>query len=148
MLTARARTSRNGQDTLQNLVGNLTLLQIKAKNYHWNVSGESFYGDHHTFDGLADLVEDWIDTIAERMRALQQPVNASAAFYLENLWFTEGDYELDRDEMVEGMVSTLETVSTHLYTMIRDEENPVTQNILQDLCANLEKQAYFLRSSL
>lgn len=142
-----ARPKRPAPESLQVLVGNLTLLQIKAKNYHWNVTGESFYGDHHTFDGLADLVEDWIDTIAERMRALQEPVDARADLYLESMWFSEGDHEIDRDDMVGGMVSTLETVATHLYSMIRDADNPVTQNILQDLCADLEKQAYFLRSS-
>lgn len=142
-----ARPKRPAPESLQVLVGNLTLLQIKAKNYHWNVTGESFYGDHHTFDGLADLVEDWIDTIAERMRALQESVDARAALYLESMWFSEGDHEIDRDDMVGGMVSTLETVATHLYSMIRDADNPVTQNILQDLCADLEKQAYFLRSS-
>lgn len=142
-----ARPKRPAPESLQVLVGNLTLLQIKAKNYHWNVTGESFYGDHHTFDGLADLVEDWIDTIAERMRALQEPVDARAALYLESMWFSEGDHEIDRDDMVGGMVSTLETVATHLYSMIRDADSPVTQNILQDLCADLEKQAYFLRSS-
>ena len=65
----------------------------------------------------------------------------------KSMWFSEGDHEIDRDDMVGGMVSTLETVSTHLYSMIRDADNPVTQNILQDLCADLEKQAYFLRSS-
>ncbi|QQK87946.1 putative DPS protein [Salmonella phage pSal-SNUABM-01] len=147
MLTARPK--RNVQtDSLQSLVGNLMLLQIKAKNYHWNVTGSSFTGLHRSFDKVADEAEDWVDTIAERMRALQLPVEATAELYYESRWFSEGSNELDSTEMVSDLVATLDTISTHIISMIRDEENPVTSSILETLGEEVDHQAYFIRSVL
>lgn len=148
MLTAKPRLGSKGTETLQSLVGNLTLLYIKSKNYHWNVSGLGFHGLHETFDGLQEVALEWADIIAERMRACELPVCACAEAYLSDSWFKEGDFKLQRDEMVEDMVRTLEIISGHVLVMIQSEQNPVTQNILQDLAASIDKQAYFLRSSL
>lgn len=147
MLTARPKRSVP-TDNLQALVGNLTLLQIKAKNYHWNVTGSSFTGLHRSFDKVADEAEDWVDTVAERMRALQMPVEASAELYYEARWFGEGGNELDSTEMVGDLVATLEVISNHIIAMIREEENPITTSILESIGEQVDQQAYFIRSVL
>ncbi|QQG33681.1 DNA-binding protein [Cronobacter phage A24] len=142
-------SSKSSTDTLQSLVGNLTLLYIKAKNYHWNTTGPNFYGDHHTFDGIQEGALDWIDTVGERIRALQQSICACAGAYLEDAWYPEGDYELDAEGMKADMVKTLDCISAHIMDMIKSSEfDEVTSNILQDLCAFIDKQNYFVRSSL
>lgn len=147
--TRPERASKKVAVTLPALVGNLTLLYIKAKNYHWNTSGPSFYGDHHTFDGIQEGALDWVDTIGERIRALQEPICACAGAYLEDSWFPEGDFTLDAEGMKSDMVKTLDCISSHLMDMIKGGEfDDVTSNILQDLCAFIDKQNYFVRSSL
>lgn len=137
------------ENTLQALVGNLTLLYIKAKNYHWNVSGPEFYGLHHTFDGIQEGALDWVDTIGERMRSLQQPVCACAGAYLKDSWFDEGDFQASAGDMKQDMTKTLEVMSSHIMSMITGGAfDEVTSNKLQDLCSFIDKQTYFVRSSI
>jgi starvation-inducible DNA-binding protein len=48
----------------------VTDLYSQTKQAHWNVRGEHFYAQHKLFDDLAESVEGYIDTIAERVTAL------------------------------------------------------------------------------
>jgi starvation-inducible DNA-binding protein len=45
-------------------------LHAQVKQAHWNVRGPAFIAIHELFDKLADLVEGYSDTIAERAAAL------------------------------------------------------------------------------
>ena len=45
-------------------------LYSQIKQAHWNVKGMQFYQLHLMFDTLAESVEEYIDTIAERATAL------------------------------------------------------------------------------
>ena len=42
-------------------------LQLQMKQAHWNVKGPNFIGLHELFDKVAEAVEDYVDTIAERV---------------------------------------------------------------------------------
>jgi starvation-inducible DNA-binding protein len=42
-------------------------LQMQLKQAHWNVKGPNFIGLHELFDKVADAVENYVDTIAERI---------------------------------------------------------------------------------
>jgi starvation-inducible DNA-binding protein len=45
-------------------------LHAQVKQAHWNVRGPAFIAIHELFDKVADVVEDYSDTIAERAAAL------------------------------------------------------------------------------
>ena len=45
-------------------------LHAQTKQAHWNVKGPNFIALHELFDKLADEVEEFVDTIAERVTAL------------------------------------------------------------------------------
>jgi|SRR5579864_8543862 len=45
-------------------------LHAQTKQAHWNVKGPTFIALHELFDKLADEVEEFVDTIAERVTAL------------------------------------------------------------------------------
>jgi starvation-inducible DNA-binding protein len=45
-------------------------LGTQVKHAHWNVKGPNFIALHELFDKLAEVIEDQIDTIAERATAL------------------------------------------------------------------------------
>jgi starvation-inducible DNA-binding protein len=45
-------------------------LGARTKHAHWNVKGPNFIALHELFDKVAEVVEDQIDTIAERVTAL------------------------------------------------------------------------------
>ena len=45
-------------------------LGAQAKHAHWNVKGPNFIALHELFDKVAENVEEYIDTLAERVTAL------------------------------------------------------------------------------
>jgi starvation-inducible DNA-binding protein len=45
-------------------------LMSQVKQAHWNVKGPQFFPLHELFDKLAEGIEDFVDTIAERVTAL------------------------------------------------------------------------------
>jgi starvation-inducible DNA-binding protein len=45
-------------------------LHLQVKQAHWNVRGPAFIAVHELFDKVADTVEDYSDTLAERAAAL------------------------------------------------------------------------------
>lgn len=45
-------------------------LQIQLKQAHWNVKGDQFIALHKLFDEIAELIEEFVDTIAERITSL------------------------------------------------------------------------------
>lgn len=58
-------------------------LQMQLKQAHWNVKGPHFIGLHELFDKIAEAVESYVDSIAERLVQLggiaQGTVRVSAA---------------------------------------------------------------------
>jgi starvation-inducible DNA-binding protein len=52
------------------VLADLSDLYSQCKHAHWNVRGENFYSLHLFFDALADVVQEPIDAIAERIVAL------------------------------------------------------------------------------
>lgn len=133
---------------LQDVVANLELLYAKAKNYHWNVTGPNFIGLHKTFDGVQEVALDWADTIAERMRALDIKVDARMSSFLKSAWFPEAREDMMQYEMVRDMVLTLDCICSYLMKAINAHTfDAVTENKLQDLCAEIDKQNYFVKSN-
>jgi starvation-inducible DNA-binding protein len=53
----------------QNLADTIDL-GLQAKQAHWNVKGPSFIALHELFDKVAEVAEDGIDELAERITAL------------------------------------------------------------------------------
>ncbi len=55
---------------LNQTLANLADLYGQTKQAHWNVKGSAFYALHKLYDELAEELEDYIDTVAERITAL------------------------------------------------------------------------------
>lgn len=53
----------------QNLANTLDL-KTQAKQAHWNVKSPHFYQLHELFDQIASQLDEYVDTIAERITAL------------------------------------------------------------------------------
>lgn len=57
---------------LQILQASLMVLQIKVKNYHWNIQGKSFFEDHEQLDKFYDETVEHGDTFAEKIVMFDQ----------------------------------------------------------------------------
>lgn len=52
---------------LLTLQASFMLLALKAKNYHWNVSGEHFFETHEELDTFFDGCQEQMDAVAEKV---------------------------------------------------------------------------------
>jgi starvation-inducible DNA-binding protein len=62
----REKTRRAMIELLNQQLANALDLGLQAKQAHWNVKGPHFIGLHELFDKVAEALEDFTDSIAER----------------------------------------------------------------------------------
>ncbi|HVJ67635.1 MAG TPA: DNA starvation/stationary phase protection protein Dps [Caulifigura sp.] len=55
---------------LNERLADLINLMLQCKQAHWNVKGPHFIALHELFDEQAELIEEHVDTVAERITAL------------------------------------------------------------------------------
>ncbi|AZS83724.1 Dps family protein [Streptomyces griseoviridis] len=129
------------QGTLVDLLG----LSLIAKQAHWNIVGPRFRSVHLQLDEVVDTARAYADTVAERAAALGvtpdgRPETIAAAFTLpspKDGWLRDSD-------VVRLMVETLEAAIGRLRARIAatDRPDPVSQDLLISLTAELEKQRW------
>lgn len=142
-------SSNSLEHILCGVQANLELLHIKAKNYHWNVSGAGFQGVHGMFDELEDYARETGDRVAERMRYHCIKVDATASSYLGCAWFREGNADLDMDGMLSDMCMTLMCIIEKMDEFDSDLcTYPVDQSMLQEINEGLGKFCYFVKSNM
>ena len=135
---------------LEIAAANMVALKLQAKCFHLNVTGPRFYSDHKTYDGIAEMADEWFDTLAERLRALSVKVPSSLEWAQDASMLSDSaDEDSDADSMAECMVESLETFIDYLRKNYEAKGLDVaSSNMLQEVETDLGKQLYFVRSSL
>ena len=138
---ARQVTGDALQSTLVDLVG----LSLIGKQAHWNLVGPRFRSIHLQLDEVVTAARDFSDTVAERAAALGlppdgRPETIASAFTLPG---PKAGWVRDT-EVVGVMVETLEAAIIRLRERIEATEkaDPVTQDLLISVTAELEKQRW------
>ncbi|KUJ47520.1 Fine tangled pili major subunit [Streptomyces sp. MBT84] len=142
---ARAITGEALQETLVDLVG----LSLMAKQAHWNIVGPRFRSIHLQLDEVVATARSYSDTVAERAAALGvppdgRPETIGSAYGLPDAkegWLRDTD-------VVRLMVESLGTAIGRLRARIdaTAEPDPVTQDLLIGLTAELEKQRWMFEA--
>jgi len=90
-------------------------LYVKTRNFHWNVSGDSFMEVHRLFEEHYKQLEMTIDEVAERIGKLGGKAIGTMAEFLEHtrLKETPGKYPA-RKEMVDQLLKDHETLIKEL----------------------------------
>lgn len=136
---------------LQKAVAQSLALSVLAKNAHVNVVGPDFFQLHEAFGDIYDRASDDLDSIAERMRALDSFVA---------ICLTEAD-DMSGLPCLKAPFSAQEAVSTVMKAqeiIIKDltavmnladsTGDKVTANFLQDKIYATQKSNWFLKSYL
>jgi len=58
------------------------VLYTKTRNAHWNVEGTDFYDKHKFFEVQFEQLDDFIDSVAERIRSLGHYAPATLKSFL------------------------------------------------------------------
>jgi len=129
------------------------VLYTKTRNFHWNVTGSRFQDLHKFFESQYEAIDETIDEVAERIRALGESSPGSLAEFLSSTRLKEAAGKpLSADEMLAALLADHESLAKSLRKDIDrcgDEFKDVgTQDFLTGLLEQHEKQARMLRSFL
>jgi starvation-inducible DNA-binding protein len=135
---------------LNALLADEYVLYTKTRNYHWNVVGPRFNDLHAFFQKQYEALDDVIDDVAERIRALGAPTAATLAEFskLTRLREHPGEYP-DADGMLAVLLADHETVIRQLRADVdacTEHKDVGTSDFLTGLMEQHEKTAWMLRS--
>jgi starvation-inducible DNA-binding protein len=136
---------------LMKVLADETVLYIKTKNAHWNVEGADFYDKHKFFETQFGQLDEFIDSVAERIRSLGHYAPATLRSYLSLTHLSEESREQnDSEGYIRELLKDHESIIIHLRENIKpfaDKMNDAgTSDFITGLMENHEKMAWFLRS--
>jgi starvation-inducible DNA-binding protein len=129
------------------------VLYTKTRNYHWNVVGPQFNDLHKFFEAQYEELDDVVDEVAERMRALGQP---SPATLVEFKKLARVDEKPGERPSARAMLATLladheaviRTLRGDLEAAATQHRDAGTSDFLTGLMERHEKMAWMLRAFL
>lgn len=134
---------------LQQMLVDLIDLALIGKQAHWNVQGRHFIAVHAQLDELVDAWRSLGDDVAERAVALGVPPDGqartvAAASEIDPL----PDDTLSDSDVVEGVAERLAGVVVRTRERIHHaaDSDPVTEDLLIQVAATLEKQLWMIRA--
>jgi starvation-inducible DNA-binding protein len=138
---------------LSKLLADEYVLFTKTKEAHWNIEGIDFYDKHKLFDEQAEQLSGIIDSVAERIRTLGNPVPATLKAFLELTHLTENELlKNDSRTFISELLIAHETVINHLRENIELFANEYGDSGSSDFITSLmqehEKTAWILRTHL
>jgi starvation-inducible DNA-binding protein len=138
---------------LQTLLADLHVLYVKTRNYHWNVSGPHFNDLHKVFEAQYDAIGEEIDEVAERIRAVGFPAEATLAGFAKAARLKEHAGPVpDAKAMLTGLLADHEALARSLRPDVDAAQNEHgdagTADFLTGLLEAHEKTAWMLRATL
>ncbi|MFI9029347.1 Dps family protein [Streptomyces sp. NPDC053560] len=136
-------------DALQGALVDLVDLSLIAKQVHWNVVGPRFRSVHLQLDDVVASARGHADTVAERASAIgvnpdgraETIAKTSGAGTVEAGWIKDNDAV---GALVRSLGSVIERMRERI--AVTDEPDPVTQDILIGLTADLEKHHWMFQA--
>ena len=138
---------------LNTLLADEFLLYTKTRNYHWNVTGPQFNDLHKFFETQYEALDEVIDEVAERARALGGRAAGSLEELrkLARLGEDVGKVPAARD-MLGALLADHESLARSLRvdidTVTDKHKDTGTADFLTGLLEQHEKAAWMLRSFL
>jgi starvation-inducible DNA-binding protein len=138
---------------LNTLLADEFLLYTKTRNFHWNVTGPQFNDLHKFFEAQYEALDDTIDEVAERTRALGGRAHGTLEEFRSGARLGEkpGAVPAARD-MLATLLADHEALIRSLredITTVTDRHHDVgTGDFLTGLLEQHEKAAWMLRSFL
>jgi starvation-inducible DNA-binding protein len=148
-LTEQAK--RECAAALSKVLSNTFVLYLKTHNFHWNVQGPQFIGLHEMFEEQYRDLWNSIDDIAERIRALGQPVLGTTGQFKQLAEIKENDripaaMEMLRELVADNEVAT-RTIRAALSTA-QDAGDEATAGLFADRLTYHEKQLWMMKSMM
>lgn len=139
-------------DILNSRLADAIDLQTQAKQAHWNVKGMSFIGLHELFDQVATHVEDYVDSIAERVTALGGTAMGTARVVAEKSSLQEYPHEItDGADHVDALSTALADFGKNVRKNIDDAdelEDQDTADLFTEISRGIDKDLWFVEAHI
>ncbi|WP_269236035.1 Dps family protein [Flavobacterium flavigenum] len=140
-------------DALIKVLADEFVLYTKTRRAHWNIEGPDFYNKHLFFEKQYEELDEIMDTVAERVRALGHYTPATLKDFLELTHLSE---ELKEKNDANGFIKELlidhESIVIYLRENINfianDLQDAGTSDFITGLVETHEKMAWMLRAHL
>lgn len=136
-------------DALRGALVDLVDLSLAAKQVHWNVVGPRFRSVHLQLDEVVDTARMHSDTVAERASALGvTPDGRAATVAAQSAIGAVPEGWIKDVDAVQTLVDALGAVIGRMRERIAatGDPDPVTQDVLIGLTADLEKHAWMFQA--
>jgi starvation-inducible DNA-binding protein len=128
------------------------VLFTKTRNYHWNVEGPSFIEMHKFYESQSAEIDEIIDAVAERIRALGYYSNGRLEDFISTTQLDEPGYTSKAEEQLKNLLEDHEAIIRNMRTLIttfaEDHIDLGSSDFITGLMERHEKMAWFLRSHL
>ncbi|MFI6084646.1 Dps family protein [Streptomyces sp. NPDC051217] len=136
-------------EALQGALVDLLDLSLVAKQVHWNIVGPRFRSVHLQLDEVVSTARKHSDTVAERASALGvTPDGRAATVATQSAIANVPEGWIKDTDAVRTLVDALGVVIVRMRERIiaTDEPDPITQDILIGLTAELEKHSWMFQA--
>jgi starvation-inducible DNA-binding protein len=132
------------------LADSYTLLG-KTHGFHWNVLGPQFRGLHEMFEEQYQDLQEAVDDVAERIRALGFLAPGSLSQFLKLATIEDEQAAPSAPEMIRQLVEDNETVVRDCRSVVQichEASDTVTEDLMNQRMRAHEKASWMLRASL
>lgn len=137
-------------EALQGALVDLLDLSLVAKQAHWNVQGPRFRSVHLQLDEVVASARTFADTVAERAVAVGVNPDGRAATVARDTGVPEiADGWIQDTDVIAAFVEAHLAVVRRMRDRIAatEEPDPVSQDLLITITAELEKQAWMFQAA-
>lgn len=137
---------------LNGTLADSTALMTQAKFAHWNLKGRDFVGLHELFDDVAEMFEDHVDDVAERITALGGQAFGTAGQVVANCQVPHIQQDTVTGMEYVGILAdhlAVHDAQIHQAIEVAQGYNDVdTVDLLNEISREVSKQLWFLEAHL
>lgn len=127
------------------------VLTTKTRNYHWNATGPQFYALHKFLEEQYEQLDEIVDELAERVRALGQWAFGTLTEFcaktkLEEVPGYHPDAAAMLSELAADHASVIRSLRGDIATCEKKYRDSGSANFLTELLERHEKMAWMLRA--
>ncbi|WP_404378613.1 Dps family protein [Caenispirillum salinarum] len=137
-------------DGLAKVLANSYVLLGKTHGFHWNVTGLQFHSLHEMFEEQYQDLQDAVDEVAERIRALGFVAPGSLSDFLRMSDIVDTRKAPDAMDMVRQLAEDNEALSRackDVVSLCHQAEDTVTEDLMNGRMAAHDKTAWMLRAT-
>ena len=138
---------------LAKLLADEFVLYTKTRNAHWNIEGPDFHSMHLFFESQYQQLDEFVDSVAERIRKIGHYPPATLAGFLGLTHLTEklddkNDSLTFIKELLEDHESIIEFIRGNIEPFASKYHDYGTSDFITGLMEEHEKLAWMLRAHL